>query len=153
MECLSPFRVVSHVKTLESVLAGTSSCHARATFGVFPEPVGGGVVTVLYLLGHAPAPLHLPSVSSGSPAGRPMVEAFLDRRYAGWTDRFHSCPHRGGIPLGHRDDVCAGGLSVVHEANCQGIPGRGQRGPGVASIAGRPRHGGGHDAHASVHAI
>ena len=94
-----------------------------------------------------------PAVSGGSPAGRPVVEAFSDRRSTGWTDRFHSCPHWGGIPLGHRDDVCAGGLSVVHEANCQRIPGCGPGGPGVASVAGRPCPGHRNHAHAPVHAI
>src|SRR5690606_10084816 len=51
MECLSPFRVVSHGQALESALAGTRPCHARATFGVFPEPLGGRIVVVFYLLG------------------------------------------------------------------------------------------------------
>ncbi|MDR4481868.1 MAG: glycosyltransferase family 39 protein [Nitrospirales bacterium] len=118
MECLSPFCVLSRAQTMEVVLAGTRPGHAGAIFGMFPEPVGGGVVAVLYPLGHAPAPLHLSSVSGGSPAGRTLVEALFDRGNAGWTHRFDSYPHRGGIPPGHRDDVCAGGLSIVHEANC-----------------------------------
>ena len=86
MERMFAISSVSSFETMEGILAGAGGFFNRATPGIFSEPVGCGIVRVLYALGHAPATLHLSGLSGSSGAGLPLVEALSVGPDAGGID-------------------------------------------------------------------